>query len=117
MSSAATSSPAMDYLYKLEEYAKEATTRKEAYNRLSLETGLSSNSFRLAASRSGLTKTGRSLKYAFSKEEENALVAVCLMYARQNMPLTIKDFRELASIFAKKEEGNFFFELFCSEIC
>ena len=115
MSSATTSSPAKEYLYKLEEYTKEASTRKDAYKRLSLETGLSSNSFRVAATRSGLTKTGRSLKYAFSEEEEKALVALCLMYARQNMPLTIKDFIELASLYAKKEEGHYFSYSFVSK--
>ncbi len=113
MSSAATSAPATEFLYKVDEYAKEASTRKDAYKLVSFETGSSTNSLRLAASRSGLTKTGRSLKYAFSEEEEKALVTVCLMYALQNMPLTIKDFIELASIFAKKEEGHFFFVPFC----
>ena len=115
MNSAATSSPAKEFLYKVNEYAKEASTRKDAYKLVSLETGSSCNSLRLDASRSGLTKTGRSLKYAFSEEEEKALVTVCLMYARQNMPLTIKDFIELASIFAKKKEGHYFSYAFVSD--
>jgi len=115
MSSAVTASPAKEYLYRLEEYKKQASTRKDAYKRVSLETGLSSNSLRLAASRTGQTKTGRSLKYAFSEEEEKALVTVCLMYARQNMPLTLKDFIILASIYAKREEGHYFTYPFVSD--
>ena len=66
MDSTDTSSPAKEYLYKLEEYKKQAFTRKDAYKRLSEGTGLSINSFRIAANKEGLTKTGRSLKYAFS---------------------------------------------------
>ena len=56
MDIAGTSSPAKEYLYKLEEYKKQASTRKDAHKRLSLETGLSSNSFRLAASEEGSSK-------------------------------------------------------------
>ena len=52
---------------------------------------------------------------AFSEEEEQALVTLCLMYARQSMPLTLKDFIELASIYAKKEEGEFFSYAFVSD--
>ena len=43
MSSAATSAPAKEFLYKVDEYAKEASTRKDAYKLVSLETGSSTN--------------------------------------------------------------------------
>ena len=97
-----------DQLYKLEEYSAEAVTRKGAYQRLSEEAGTSVGSLYTAASRAGMTSPSHSLRFAFSEEEEKALVTVCLLYARQGTPLTIYDFLELASHFAKMEEGHLF---------
>ena len=66
MSSEDKPSPAREYLYKLDDYKMRAYKRKYAYERPAADTGPSSNAFRLAVSRSGATKIGRSLKYAFS---------------------------------------------------
>ena len=103
MDIAGTSSPAKEYLYKLEEYKKQASTTKDAYKRLSLETGISSNSFRLVTSKKGLARNSRSL------------ATLCLMYAHQNLPVCFKEFIELASIFAKKEEDKYFSYRFVSD--
>ena len=106
--SAATRSPAKEHLYKLEEYSSQASMRDGAYSRMSAESGSTVSALRAAASRAGLTSPSHSLKFAFSLEEEKALVVVCLLYARQGARLSIIDFIKLANHFAKKEEGTSF---------
>ena len=106
--SAVQHSPAKEQLYKFDEYSSQASTRSGAYSRMSMESGSSAGALRVAASRAGLTSPSHSLKFAFSMEEEIALVVVCQLYARQGTPLSVIDFIKLASHFAKKEEGKLF---------
>ncbi len=107
-------SPAKEHIYKVEEYAMQATTRKGAYQRVSEETGTSTSALYMAASRAGLTSPSHSLRYAFTEEEEKALVTVCLLYARQGTPLTITEFIVLASNFAGRDESHYFSRHFVS---
>ncbi len=106
--SEANCSPTKQALYKLVEYEGKASTRDHIYQRLSLETGLSESSIRAAASRSGLTSSSRSLRCIFSEEEEDALVQVCVILAREGRPFTIPAFIRVASIFAEKENEESF---------
>lgn len=95
--------PAKECLYDVKEDMRRASTRQGLYARMSLETGRSEPSIRMAVSRAGLTKGGLSLHHIFSSEEEEALVAACIIFARQGVPYTIRDFIELASSFAEKK--------------
>ena len=67
-----------------------------------------------AAKRAGLTSPEHSLRFAFSLEEEEALVVVCLLHARQGTPLTRLEFRQLAAIYAKRDGGKIFSSHFVS---
>ena len=51
-------------------------------------------------------KDEHSMRFTFSKKEEDALVLTCILYARQYTPLTLKGFIDLASTFARKPEGK-----------
>ena len=55
-------SPAKELLQKLEEYSTQASTKNDAYSRVSAESGLSVGSLHVAASRAGLTYPSHSLK-------------------------------------------------------
>jgi len=105
-------------LKKLEEYKSSAFTRRHIYLILSLETGHSIQSIWTAASKAGLTASGRSLKYAFTEEEEEALATVCMIYARANKSFTIPYFLKVASYFAGKFNcSEFFSRFFCVFFC
>jgi len=95
-------------LQKLEEYKSKASTRDHIYHRVSLDTGIPESTLRSAASRAGLTSSIRSLKCAFSEEEEDALVHLCVMRAREGKPFTIPAFVNVANIFAgRTKKGPF----------
>ncbi len=96
-------------LYKLEEYKSKSSTRDHIYRRVSLDTGIPESTLRSAASRAGLTSSSRSLRCVFSEEEEDALVQLCVMRAREGKPFTIPAFIKVASIFAGRTgKGSFF---------
>ena len=71
-----------------------------------------------------MSKT-HSARFAFSEEEEQALVCACIVYLRQGTPLTIGAFIDIASFFAQKDDKHLFSRHFCysflerhaSEIC
>ncbi len=94
-------------LILFEEYAKHATTRRGIFKRVSQMTGIPVNTLRVAAMRRGLTKKYH-LKFAFDDAEEDALVAACVIHARQGIPLTVQAFIRLASKLAGFEEGRYF---------
>ena len=106
--SAPTHTPAKMFLYKVKEYMMDPSTRQHAFQRVSEEFHVSINALRMAAMREGLSECDQSLKYAFPKEYEEALVAACIMYARQGTPLTKHDFAELATRFAKRDGDHIF---------
>ena len=87
-----------DYLYLVDESAERASTRNRAIPSASIKSGVSANALRLAYWRKGKETPHRSLKFAFSEEEENLLEAVCVIHAHQGTPLSDHDFIELASI-------------------
>ena len=86
-------------LKEIRERKRSSLTRYKLYDDLSKETGASKGSIRVAASRAGLTSRAHSLMCTFSEEEEEALVNVCVVYARKSEPFTIPDFIRIASIF------------------
>ena len=98
---------AKEYLPRVLEYSRHACTRADAFQRVSEETGISVSTLRVAAMREGLITKDHSLKFIFSEEEEDALVAACVIYSRQGTPLTVKAFIILASRFAGYREGQF----------
>ena len=106
--SSPTHTPAKMFLYKVKEYMMDPSTRQHAFQRVSEEFHVSINALRMASMREGLSECDQSLKYAFPKEYEEALVAACVMYARQGTPLTKHDFAELATRFAKRGGDNIF---------
>ena len=64
---------------------------------------------RLVLSRAGLTCRTHSLMCVFSQEEEDALVSVCIAYARRQEAFTVRDFIAIASFFnGKTKESEFF---------
>ena len=99
--------PAKDVLPSVVDYSKHACTRSEAFLRVSQETGIPVSTLRVAAMREGVIPKEHSLKYTFSEEEEEALVAACVIYARQGIPLTVRAFIKMASRYAGFEEGRF----------
>ena len=101
---------AKDWLYKVDFYLKDPTTRPYAYALVAKESGISVSALRMAAHRRGWADSVNPPKLALSAEYEKALVVVCLIHARQSTPLTKSEFIDLASRFAKKEEGQFFYE-------
>ena len=52
----------------------------------------------------GLLSSSHSLRFIFSEEEEQMLVLICIVYARQGSALTIDAFRDLASFLAGRDE-------------
>jgi len=108
-------SSARDYLYLVDEYSKHASSRKGAFQRVSEVSGIPVSTLRVAAYREGRKDDDRSLKFAFSVEEEKALVAACILHAHQGIPLRLKAFIELASTYAKKEDGRKFSYRFAND--
>ena len=94
------------------EYESRATQRRNIFGRLSEEFQRSPGSIRTAVSRAGLVSSTCSLHRAFTDEEEEALVDVCVMYARQGSPFTIPHFLQVASYFAGRYESKEFFSEF-----
>lgn len=88
---------------------RRSLTRYKLYDKLSQETGDSKGSLRATASRAGLTSRAHSLMCTFSEEEEDALVNVCVAFARKGEPLTIPDFIRVASIFDESGRNSSFF--------
>lgn len=86
-----------------------ARKRKGFYKNLSEKERCSQCTLRKRVSRARLTSKTFSLMCTFSKEEEDALVNVCIQCSRDNRPLTILDFIRLASYFANRfDEADFF---------
>jgi len=96
-------------LKKCKTLMSRARTRKRFYKNLSEKNGCSLCALRKRISRARLTSKKFSLMCTFSKEEEDALVDVCILCSRDNRPLTIPDFIRLASFFASRfDEAHFF---------
>ena len=96
-------------LKEIRKRKRRSLTIYKLYDKLSEETGASKGSIRVVASRAGLTSPAHSLMYSFSEEEEDALVNVCVAYARKGEPFTILDFITIASIFDERFEKSDFF--------
>ena len=85
-----------------------ASTRNNFYKKLHESSGCSLCALRKRVSRAHMTSKRFSLMCTFSKEEEDALVDVCILCSRENKPLTIRDFIRLASYFANRfDEADF----------
>ena len=97
MISTAKRVPAKRYLYRVRELMMDPTTRAYAFQQTSREFGVTVNALRVAAMRGGLTELVHSLKFTFPVAYEKALIAVCVLYARQGTPLTKRDFAQLAT--------------------
>jgi len=117
--------PKGDWKETLIYYMSRAFTRPIAYQRVAEEFGLSEGYIKKAASKLGLVSKTHSARFAFSEEEEQALVCACIVYLRQGTPLTIGAFIDIASFFAQKDDKHLFSRHFCysflerhpSEIC
>ena len=92
----------------VEECMKRAISRKDAIRLVAELNDVSVNTVRMALWRKAKTSPYRSLKYAFSEEEEKLLEAVCVIHARGGRALSMPDFIELASIFAGRDENHRF---------
>ncbi len=73
------------------------------------------DSIRNAASKSGLTSSRQSLRYAFTEREEEMLVCACLIYAREGTPFTVPIFAEVARTVAERDDGRPFSRHFVSD--
>jgi len=102
-------------LDKLEEYMRTSSTREQAYRRFAEEFGVTVEAVRNAASQAGLTSWEHSMRCVFSEEEEEMLVCVCLIYARQGTPFTFSLFAELARKVAGRDEDHPFSRHFVSD--
>ncbi len=96
------------------EHRSDPTTRNKAYEILFNETGIPIGTLRVVFHRLGLTDKLNSLKLALPPEREMALVVICLLYSRAGNPLTIRDFIEIASKMAGKEDGDLFTQKFAT---
>ena len=97
-----------DCILFVEECMKRAISRKDAIRLAAEFYDVSENCVRIALWRKAKTSPYRSLKYAFSEEEEKLLEAVCVIHARGGRALSVSDFIELASIFAGRDEKHHF---------
>ena len=80
-----------DALALVDKYASRSPTRKDAIRLASQEIGCSVGAIRTAACREGKRRPRDSLRKAFSKKEEMLLEMICVIYARQGMPLSYND--------------------------
>ena len=69
-------------LYKLDEYASDARTRSNGYDRVADELGVPVEFIRNAALRGGLPSVLR-LRTVLTPRQEEMFVSECLVYARQ----------------------------------
>ena len=106
---------AKDYIPLIKECISRSPTRRNACKRFAEISGKSEDAFRKVLYDEGFVKSGHSLRYAFSEEEEEGLVHTCLLYARQYTPLTIQGFINLASFFAEKPPGEKFSRHFATD--
>jgi len=97
-----------DCLPFVEQCAKRAFSRKDAIRLAAEFYETTQNSVRLARWKKGNTTPQRSLKYAFTEEEEKLLEAVCVIHARAGRALSKDDFLELATIFAGRGKKHHF---------
>ena len=72
------------------------------------------NTFCVVFHKESLTDKLNTLKLALPPECEKALVVDWLMYSRAGNPLTIRDFIEIASKMAGKEDGDLFSRSFAT---
>ena len=96
-------------LKEIRKRKRRSSTRLNLYAKLSKEIGASKGSLRNIVSRAHLTCRKFSLMCAFSQEEEDALVNVCIAFARKNEPFTIPDFIKIASIFNGRNSASEYF--------
>ena len=78
-----------EIIKRLMQYLSNPFKRKEAYANVAKEFNKSIPAIKMKASRAGLTNQEHSLQYYFSVEEEEAIEAICLKYARLSKPLSI----------------------------
>ena len=102
-----------DWKEALVSYMNRATTRPYAFELVAKDYGYSAGYLKKAASECGLLSSTHSLRYAFSEEEEQALVCACIVYSRQGTPLTMKAFNDIASFFAGRDDKHHFSHHFC----
>ena len=95
-----------DCIPQIEEYVKQGFSLTKAFEQVSQETGVSLAALRMAFWREVKESPRRSFKFAFTEEEEKVLVAACMIHAHQGIPLTFRDFIEMASIFAKRDANR-----------
>ena len=113
--SAAERKPAKTVLYRVDELAEQPGKEGSIYKQVGDETGIKPGTIRTAALRSGRTKTGRSLHYLFTEAQEEELVLACVVHARQGIPLSMAEFRKMASYFAGKKRCRAGFNNFCQK--
>ena len=94
-----TSYPEKDWKDTLLKCMGRAFTRPNAFKIAAAKHGYSVRYVKKAASELGLLSSTHSLKFAFSEEEEQALVCACIIYSRQGTPLTLDTFRDIATFF------------------
>ena len=85
---------------------KSASTRHKACSLVAEEFGYSEGNIRKMASKMSLLSSSHSLQFVFSEEEEQVLVRICIVYARQGSPLTIDGFADLASFLAGRDKNH-----------
>jgi len=115
--SASTCEEARKWIGRFLELRSDPSTRDKAYAILCQESGLSVDLLRQVFHREGLTEKRDSLHLALPPDRENALVVVCLIYSRAGNPLTILDFRTIASKMAGKSDGDLLSRKFVSGFC
>ena len=106
-----------EVLNKLKWYMSNASSRGNAYRKISEEYGISVGIIKNAASKAGLALPTHSLHCILSAKEEDALVTIYTKYSRRNTPLTIPVFIELVSRCKCYLENHHFFLTFCVERC
>ena len=89
-----------------------AIFRRNIYDSLSAVYEKSPGAIRTSVSRAHLSSSSCSLHRAFTNEEEEALVDVCVMYSRQGTPFTYSHFIQVASYFAGRYDRKDFFSDF-----
>ena len=80
-----SSSPASFFVDEIENTRKQGSRRKNLFGTLAGLTGKIANSLRVAAHRQGLTSERGFNKCTLSPEEEEALIIVCLVHAREGV--------------------------------
>ena len=105
-------------LKEIRKKRRRSSTRRHLYSRLSQVTGYSEGNLRVMASRAHLTSRTHSLMCAFSEEEEEALLNVCIFFSRRGEAFTIPNFLTIASYFNKRfASSEFLTRSFARRFC